>query len=146
MKLIGVYKLFVGTESKFIDSVNEGSQDLAESFWASLNSSCLFFVLFLVVISVCLCIYYFTAYNEQPGRHYRRTHWVGFYIGTVVFMFLGTAGLGYILTNPTVKGSESLIWDIALGNAVYSIAIFGVLSFIWWLFALPTNAYIGTRK
>ena len=146
MKLISIYKPFVGKEPNFVDSFPQDTQDLAEHFWASLNSSCLFFVLFLVVISVCLCIYYFTAYNEQPGRHYRRTHWVGFYIGTVVFMFLGTAVLGYILTNPTVKGFESLIWDIALGNAVYSIAIFGVLSFIWWLFALPTNAYIGTRK
>ena len=146
MKLISIYKPFVGKEPKFVDSFPQDTQDLAVHFWASLNSSCLFFVLFLVVISVCLCIYYFTAYNEQPGRHYRRTHWVGFYIGTVVFMFLGTAVLGYILTNPTVKGFESLIWDIALGNAVYSIAIFGVLSFIWWLFALPTNAYIGTRK
>lgn len=145
MKLISVYKPFVGTESKFIDSVNEGSQDLAESFWANLNSSCLWFLLFLGV-SVLICIYYYTEYNEKPHRHYRRTHWVGFYIGTVVFMFLGTAGLGYILTKPSVKGSESLIWDIALGNAVYSIIIFGLLSFFWWLLALPTNAYIGTRK
>ncbi len=146
MKLIGFYKLFVGTETKFVDSVPEGSQDLAENFWASLNSSCLFFILFLVIMSVCLCVYYFTVYNEQPGRHYRRTHWIGSYIGTVVFMFFGTAGLGFLLTKTTVNGSKSLIWDIAAGNAVYSILIFGVLSVIWWLW-LPTNAYrlIGKR-
>ena len=140
MKLISVYKPFVGTESKFIESVLPGSQDIAEKFWASLNSSSLFFILFLVVMSVCLCIYYFTVYNEQPGRHYRRTHWIGFYLGTVVFIFIGTAGLGYILTKPTVKGFGLLIWEIAVGNAVYSVIIFGVLSVIWWLF-LPTNAY-----
>lgn len=146
MKLISFYKFFVGTESKFVDSVNVGSQDLAENYWSSLNSSCLFFILFLVIMSICLCAYYFTAYNEQPGRHYRRTHWIGFYIGTVLFIFLGTVGLGYLLTNPTVKGSASLIWDIAVGNAVYSIIIFGVLSVAWWLW-FPTNAYrlIGKR-
>lgn len=146
MKLIGIYKWFVGTESKFVDSVAEGSQDLATSYWDSLNSACLFFILFLVVISIILCVYYFTAYNEQPHRHYRRTHWIGFYIGTVLFEFVGTAFLGYLLTKPTVKGSGFLIWEIAVGNAVYSIIIFGVLSVIWWLF-LPTNAYrlIGNR-
>lgn len=146
MKLISFYKFFVGTESKFVDSVTQGSQDLAERYWASLNSACLFFILFLVVMSIILCVYYFTAYNEQPRRHYRRTHWIGFYIGTVVFIFLGTAALGFLLTKPTVTGSKSLIWDIAAGNAVYSILIFGVLSVVWWLW-LPTNAYrlIGKR-
>lgn len=146
MKLIDLYKPFVGTESKFLDSVPQGSQDIAESYWDSLNSACLFIVIFLLLASIGSCVSYFTWYNDIPGRHYKRTHWWGFFIFNAVFSVLGTAALGYILTSPTVKGSSWLIWDIALGNCIYAVAIFVILSVIWWLF-LPTNAYrlIGNR-
>ena len=146
MKLIKTYKFFVGSETKFVDSVPEGSKDIAENYWASLDNACLFFLIFLAVVSIGVCAWYFTGYNELPGRHYRRSHWIGHYIGAAIISLLGTAALGYILTNPTVKGSGWLIWDIAFGNFIYAIIIFGVLSVIWWLF-LPTNAYrlIGKR-
>lgn len=146
MKLICLYKLFVGTESKFLDKYPPETQDIAQSFWNSLNSSCLFFVIFLLGVSILFCAFYFTAYNEMPGRHYKRVHWIGFYIGTLLVSFFGTAELGYLLNNTSLNGSASLIWDIAFGNLVYSFFIYGVLSCIWFLF-LPTNAYrlIGNK-
>lgn len=146
MKLIGLYKLFVGTESEFLDKYPIETQDIAQRFWNSLNSSCLFFVMFLLAVSTLLCAFYFTAYNEMPGRHYKRNHWIGFYIGTLLVSFFGTAVLGYLLNNTSLNGSSSLIWDIAFGNLVFSILIYGVLSCIWFMF-LPTNAYrlIGNK-
>lgn len=145
MKLINLYKPFIGTKSKFLDKYPEDSQDIADQFWNSINDSCLFFILFLIAVSIGLCIFYFWIYNEVPGRHYKRTHWLCIYLITVLLAFFGTAALGYVLTNPSLNSSSLLLWKIAFGNLLYSIAIFGLFSCIWWLF-LPTNAYNPLRK
>ena len=140
MRYIEAYRPFTGSEAKFLDRVPEGSQEIAENYWLSLDSKCLSFLIILIAITIIGCVSYFTVYNEQPGRHYRITHWLCFYIGTIIIVLLGTAGLGYWFCPPTINGSGELIWDIAIGNLVYSTIIFGLLSIFWWLF-LPTNAY-----
>ena len=140
MKLIGLYKPFVGTEAKFLDNYPPETQDIAQKFWNNLNDSCLFLILFFILVSIILCVYYFTFYNEKPGRHYKPSHWGGFYIATLVFSFIGTAVLGYLLNNTSLNDSSYLIWEIALGNLLYSFLLYGVLSFVWF-WKLPTNAY-----
>ena len=140
MRYIEAYRPFTGSETKFLDRVPEGSQEIAENYWLSLDSKCLSFLIILIAITIIGCVSYFTVYNEQPGLLYRITHWLCFYIGTIIIVLLGTAGLGYWFCPPTINGSGELIWDIAIGNLVYSTIIFGLLSIFWWLF-LPTNAY-----
>lgn len=140
MKQIGIYEPFVGSETQFIDSVPEGSREIAQSYWFSLNSVCLYFIIAGLVITIGLCVYYFTAYNKIPGRHYKPIYWAGFYIGTILLTFIVTLVLGFILTKTTLNGTSTLVWNIAMGNAVYSFVLFGLLSVIWWL-CLPTNAY-----
>jgi hypothetical protein len=141
MKLISFYRPFVGTEAKFLDNyTSEETQEIAQKFWNSLNSSCLFFILVLVGVSLLLCISYFTWYNEMPGRHYKPSHWFGFYIVTVLVSFFGTAALGYLLNKTSLDGSAFLIWEIAFGNLIYSILLYGLFSCFWFLW-LPTNAY-----
>lgn len=146
MKLLDLYKPFVESESKFLDQYPQETQDIAQNFWNSLNSNCIFFVAFLLGTSILLCAFYFTVWNELPGRHYRRSHWICSYIITVLISFFGTVALGYLLCNTSLNGTAALIWDIALANLVYSFFIFGFLSVVWWLW-LPTNAYrlIGNK-
>lgn len=140
MKLIDLYKPFIGTESKFLDKYSQETQDIAQNFWNGLSSSCIFFVVSLLFLSVFVCVYYFTAYNNIPGRHYKRSHWVGAYVVSVLLTFFVTVALGYMLNNTALNGSGYLIWYIAFGNLIYSVIIFGILSCIWFLW-LPTNAY-----
>lgn len=140
MKLISFYKYFVGTESQFLDKYPPETQDIAQSFWNGLNDSCLFLILYFVLVSTILCISYFTWYNEMPGRHYKRSHWFGFYIATLLISFFGTALIGYLLNKTSLNGSAYLIWRIALGNLVYSFLLYGFLS-LGWFWKLPTNAY-----
>ncbi len=143
--LIKLYKPFVGTESKFTDALEESTKEAGEIYWRNLDKSCLAFLLLMLVVSIGICICYFTIYNKYPGRHYRLTHWGGFYILSALTAFLGTWGLGWLLAKPTVQGAGWLLLDISLGNLCYTIIIYGILSVIWWLF-LPTNAYRPIKK
>lgn len=140
MKLISIYRFFVGKETQFLDGYPKETQDIAQTFWNELNSACMFFLIYLFGVSILFCAFYFTAWNEMPGRHYRPSHWICAYAITLLVVFFGTAALGYMRTNTSLNGSASLIWDIALGNVVYSFFIFGLLSIVWFLW-LPTNAY-----
>ena len=145
MELLDLYKPFLGSQSKFLDKYPTDSEEIAENFWRSLDDACTFFVPFLLLVSIGLCIIYFYPYNNLPGRHYKRTHWVAFYIITVLVAFLGTVILGYLRTNPSLNGSDNLIWKIAFGNLIYSIIIFGLFSCLIWLFG-STNTYNPLRK
>ena len=140
MEISDYYGFFVGPETKFVDNVPGGSKEIAENFWASLNSTCGIFFGWFLICSILGCIIYFTIYNNLPGRHYKITHWFGAYMITCLIAFLGSAVWGYLFTNPSVTGSEWLIWRIAFGNLIYSVFAFLVISFVWWLL-FPTNAY-----
>lgn len=143
--LIKLYEWIVKTESNFLDNLDESTIDAGDTYWKNLDKSCLVFLMFMVVISIVMCIGYFTTYNKMPGRHYRPTHWLVFYIATILTSSIGTGLIGYFLAKPTIKGSGWLLFDIAVGNLLYSFLIFGALSIIWWLF-LPTNAYRLLKK
>ena len=140
MKLIDLYNPFVGTEGKFIDQYPPETQDLAQNFWIGLNATCPIFILVLFGVSIVLCVGYYTVWNELPGRHYRRSHWLGAYIITLLVTFFGTAAVGYAFNNTSLNGSASLIWDISIGNFIYSIVLYGLLSLGWSKWG-PTNAY-----
>lgn len=143
--LIKLYKQFTGTESEFLGNLNEATREAGDIYWRNLDKSCSAFLILMLAISIGICICYFTIYNKFPGRHYRPTHWAGFYILSALLALVGTWWLGWLLANPTVKGAGWLLFDISLGNLCYSILIFGILSVIWWLF-LPTNAYRPFKK
>lgn len=147
MRFIKAYKPFVDTKSQFMDKFDsEDTKKLAENCYNSLDSGSLYIFIFMLVVTIGLCIFYFTAYNNWPGRHYKRWHWIVFYIATVIASFFGSALIGWIIAKPAVAGYMSLVWDISFGNLLYSLFGFGILSVIWWLF-LPTNAYrlIGNK-
>lgn len=132
-----IYKLFTGSKTKFEDKVGTA---VADAFWPKLDTVCIFSIIILLFVSIGFCIYYFTEYNNQPGRHYHPKHWCGFYLGTTVMTFILTVAIGYLLAKPTHEATK-LIWMTGLGNFVYSILLFGLVSCLWWLCKWPTNAY-----
>ena len=141
MGLIKFYHPFVGKQSEFEDKFSEDTMEYATAYWNQLDEKCIIFVILLAVISLGSCIVYFTVYNNMPGRHYKNTHWLMFYllqavVGCGAFTYL----VAYLIATPTLDGSGMLIFKLALGNMLYSIFSFGILSVIWWI-ALPTNAY-----
>lgn len=147
MRFIKAYKPFVDTKSQFMDKFDsEETKELAEQCYNSIDAGSFYIFIFMVVITIVLCVFYFTLYNNLPGRHYRRWHWAVFYIISVLTSFFGSSLIGWIIAKPAVSGYMSLVWDISLGNLVYSFLGFIVLSVVWWLF-LPTNAYrlIGNK-
>lgn len=146
MGLIKLYEPFVGNLAKLQDKFDEDSIDLATNYWNQLDEKCIIFVIMLAVISLGSCIAYFTVYNNMPGRHYQRMHWAMFFLLQAVAGCGFTYLVAYLFAKPTLDGTGMLIFNIALGNMVYSIFSFGILSVIWWIF-LPTNAYrwIGNK-
>ena len=141
MGLIKFYHPFVGKQSEFEDKFSEDTMEYATAYWNQLDEKCIILVILLAVISLGSCIAYFTVYNNMPGRHYKKTHWLMFYllqsvVGCGALSYL----VAYLIAKPTLDGAGMLIFNIALGNMIYSIFSFGILSVIWWI-ALPTNAY-----
>lgn len=147
MGLLKFYQPFVGKLAEFEDKFDEDTVEYATAYWNQLDQKCIIFVIMLAFISIGSCIAYFTVYNNMPGRHYKKTHWIMFYLlQSILGCGLLTYAVAFLIATPEIQGTGMLVFNIALGNFVYSLFSFGLLSVIWWLW-LPTNAYrwIGNK-
>lgn len=138
--MIEIYKPLAGTLAKFQETLPNETKDIAQTFWKDLDNACLFFVILCAISSIGFCIYYFTIYNNKPGRHYKISHWAAFWLISIIATLILTGVIGLLMTNHGIQGSVMLIWKVAFLNAVYSLLIYLGLSLVWWG-VLPTNAY-----
>lgn len=142
MKPLDLYEWIVGSMSNFTKPFqeNEALFNQAKSFWRHLDGSMMIVIAIFVVLGIALAVYYYKPYNENPGRHYRPTHWLIFLAVTFVLTFAVTWGFEYIAVKPVLKGATMLETKVALGNAIYASVLYFVTSVVWCN-ALPTNAY-----
>lgn len=142
MKLLKLYSFFTGSMSEFVKpfSDNKALYNQARSFWNGLEKISIFIVLICILFSVSCVFFYYTKYNNMPGRHYTPKHWFYWMIGAFLATLLLTLGFEYIAVEPKIPGALLLEFKIALGNAIYALIIYFVLSVIWCN-TLPTNAY-----
>ena len=142
MKLLKLYGWFTGSMADFTKpfSENKALYNQAKGFWNKLENSSLVIVLIFLILGIAWAAYYYTSYNNSPGRHYTPKHWILMLFVTVVFTFLATLGFEYISVEPKINGAFLLEVKIAICNALYA-ALAYLLTSIVWCNTLPTNAY-----
>lgn len=120
---------------------NKALYGQARAFWNRLENSSILIVLIFLVLGIAMAAYYYTSYNNRPGRHYTPKHWLIMLAVTFVMTFVVTFGFEYLTIKPTINGATMLELKIALGNAIYASAIYLLTSIAWCNLPLTTNAY-----
>lgn len=143
MKLLKLYEWIIGTMSDFARQFqdNETLYNQARKFWSNLEASSIIIVGIFIVLGIIMAYTYYKPFNDKPGRHYKPKYWWIFLGITFILSFLITLGAAYFMVPPKIEGSFVLELKIALANAIYSIIVYVLISWIWCQFNLPTNAY-----
>lgn len=142
MKLLKLYSWITGTMADFTKhfSENKALYDQAKGFWNKLENSSSVIVLIFLILGIAWAAYYYTSYNNSPGRHYTPKHWILLLLATVVVTFLVTLGVEYLAVKPKIDGAFLLEVKIAIANALYAAFAY-LLTSIVWCNKFPTNAY-----
>ena len=142
---MGIIKLFflLPSKGKFLQgfAYNEQLKAQAEQVWRQLDGYSLILLILTAIFGIGIAIYYYTGYNEKPGRHYKIKHW-GLWAGIAfVVSFIVTLVIEYLCIKTNIKsGRASLYWLCALNNAIYCLLLYIVTSILWCNFG-RTNAY-----
>lgn len=141
MSLINFFFL-LPSKGKFLNGfTNEQLKSQADNVWRHLDGMSPVLLIAGVAIGIALAVFYYTAYNEMPGRHYTVKHWTIWAIISFVLTLVVTAVIEHIFIKTNLKsGISSLYWLCAINNALYSLILYFVASLVWCNF-LPTNAY-----
>lgn len=142
MKLLKLYSWITGTMADFAKpfSENKALYNQAKGFWNKLENFSLIIVLIFLILGIAWAAYYYTSYNNSPGRHYTPKHWILLLLATVVVTFFVTLGFEYLAVEPKINGAFLLEVKIAIANALYAALAYLITSIIWCN-TLPTNAY-----
>jgi hypothetical protein len=146
MNLINSFFL-LPKKGKFLDGfTNEQLKSQADNVWRQLDGLSPVLLLAGVAIGIALAVFYYTAYNEMPGRHYKIKHWGIWAILSFVLTLLITVVIEYVFIKTNLKsGISSLYWLCAINNALYCFILYFITSFVWCnLFR--TNAYKFLKK
>lgn len=120
---------------------NEQLKAQAELVWRQLDG--LLPVLFIITLvsGIGFASYYYTGFNERPGRHYKIKFWAMWAAIAFCFSLLATIPIEYIGIKTNVRtGLASLYWLCAINNALYCLIIYILTSWAWCQFG-STNAY-----
>lgn len=141
MKLLPLYEWIAGTQNDFTRQFQHNDQlfNQARSFWNNLEGS-MWIVISMVLLGVCIAAYYYTSYNNAPGRHYKPQKWLLFLGITFFITLLASYGIEHLICEPRLKGASTLEFMVAIGNALYACLVYFITSVIWCN-AFPTNAY-----
>lgn len=142
MKLLKLYSWITGTMADFVKpfSENKALYNQAKVFWNKLENFSIFIVLIFLVLGIAWAAYYYTSYNNNPGRHYTPKHWILMLLVTVIVTFIVTLGFEYLAVEPKINGALGVELKIAIANAIYAGLAY-LLTSIVWCNTLPTNAY-----
>ena len=121
-------------------SENKALYNQVKGFWNKLENFSLIIVLIFLILGIAWAAYYYTSYNNSPGRHYTPKHWILLLLATVVVTFFVTLGFEYLAVEPKINGAFLLEVKIAIANALYAALAYLITSIIWCN-TLPTNAY-----
>lgn len=140
--MLDIYTWCAGSLSSFARPFkeNEVLYNQARTFWRNLEGCSVVLIILSVLVSILLAWFYYIPFNNQPGRHYKPSCWLGFLITTGVAIFCLSLGAECLVATPKLDGAFLVELKIAILNGVYSLFIFVVLSFIICK-CCTTNAY-----
>lgn len=142
---MGIIKIFflLPSRGKFLQefSGNDQLKAQAEQVWRQLDGLSTVLLILTAVLGIGLAIYYYTGYNEMPGRHYKIKHWSIWATIAFILSLVGTAIIEYVGIKTNIRtGLTSLYWLCALNNALYCLIIYFLTSLVWCNIG-RTNAY-----
>lgn len=142
MKLLPLYKWIAGSTADFTSQFknNETLFNQARSYWNKMEASSIILVCMFFILGVGMACYYYGPYNNHPGRHYKPNHWLGFLGGTFLLTFVLTMLFLQIAVSSNLDGVILLHLKMAFANALYSSALYLLVSWIWCQCNIPTNA------
>ena len=92
---MGLDKIFflLPSKGKFLQNFaqNEQLKAQADQVWRQLDGFSPILLIVTAVLGIGLAFYYYTVYNEMPGRHYKIKHWCIWGIIAVVLSLICTA-------------------------------------------------------
>lgn len=142
MSLIKFFFL-LPSKGKFLQGFahNDELKAQADQVWRQLDGLSPILLIIAVVLGLSFATFYYTVYNELPGRHYKISHWAIWAGITTVVTLIVTAIIEYVgIRTHITNGLISLYWLCAINNALYGVFIYFVTSVVWCNF-LRTNAY-----
>jgi len=142
MKLFDIYTWATGKQASFLNNFNGNDQLYAQAqqFWNTLESNAIVYFAIFFLLGIGLAYYYYTPFNNQPGRHYHPKWW-GIFLGVCfVSTLLLTLGAAYLIATPKLDGAFTLELKLSLVNSLYACVLYVLTSWVYcnWL---PTNAY-----
>lgn len=144
---MGIIKIFclLPSKGKFLQNFanNDQLKAQAEQVWRQLDWLSPILLILTAVLGIGLAIYYYTGYNEMPGRHYKIKHWCLWAAIASILSLIGTAVIEYVGIKTNIKtGLTSLYWLCAINNALYCLILYFLTSVVWCnLKFCRTNAY-----
>ena len=143
MGMLKLYDWALPNQAQYLNEYknNEQLRNMARSFWNSLDSASIYFLITTVVVAILLACYYYYGYNKLPGRKYKVSHWALWLGVTAVVTILFTLVLGSVMVSSALPDKGEFILKISLINGLYSSAIYFVASFFICNLPVPTNAY-----
>jgi hypothetical protein len=120
---------------------NEHLYKQAQTFWSQLDNAAWVAFGLAVVIGAGMAVFYYTAYNNMSGRHYKPKFWWIFMALALVATSVVTLVVELMLASPKLDGAFWVEFKIALINMAYALIPFLLTSLAWCNFHFPTNAY-----
>lgn len=120
---------------------NDNLKSQADAVWRQLDGLTPWLLLGMAALSIGFATYYYGAYNNQPGRHYKPMYWAIFggnsIAVTLAFTFIAE---WFVIKTNLHTGIWSYYIYAALYNAIYCALVYFITSVVWcnWV---PTNAY-----
>lgn len=142
---MGIIKVFflLPSKGRFLQNFahNEQLKAQADQVWRQLDGFSPVLLIVCAVVGAGLAIYYYTGYNELPGRHYKIKYWGVWAAVSFVLTLIATAMIEYVGIRTNLKtGLASLYWLCAINSALYCFVLYFLTSVVWCNFC-RTNAY-----
>lgn len=142
---MGIIKIFffLPSKGKFLQAFGDNDQMKAKAdmVWRQLETWSPVLLILAAVIGIGLAVYYYTLYNEMPGRHYRISHWLRWAGCAFISSLVVTAGIEYFGINTNIGNHVTSLYTLcALNNALYCLILYFLTSLVWCNFC-RTNAY-----
>ena len=135
---------FYGLKPTTLLDVNQSDEmrDVALSAWSDLSAVAPIFIIIMVAGGLGLAAYYYTAYNNQPGRHYTPKHWAIFYAINIIGVLILTWLVAWLAQKDYgINGLGDIRGRLVACNTLYAIGLYLIVSLIWCNTSLKTNAY-----
>lgn len=143
MGMLGIYKWGLPNQGAYLSRYqgNEQLYNMARSFWESLESAAIYFLVFFIVFGIAgACIYYYW-YNKGAGRRYKVWQWAMWLGITSVFIFAVTLIFGNISVSSNLQEKFGFLIRISLINCIYGICVYFISSLVICNIPVRTNAF-----